>query len=327
MQAIFRVWAGASAALFFSGFAFSQDNLVPEIGEHLKAHPKLPSLSVVVVADGKVAGAGASGVRKLGDDTPVTIYDKYHIGSCSKAFTATLAAKLVEQEKLSWETTIGETLDRLKPNEGIENATLKQLVSNTAGLPKEVPRDIWGDAWDARGDFEDQREEFAKAMLKLTPRYQPGSQNEYSNTGFAIAGVMMEKAVRKSWEELIEREIFAPLGMESGGFYGPAKEEREPDQPWGHDRNGKPVPPGPRADNPPAIAPAGAIHCSMPDLMKWCMMHMDSETGPVLQTKETFDLLHTPVIGDYALGWLAVERGWANGRRSLIWARIRCTRR
>lgn len=295
--------------------ARSQDNLAPEIEKHLKENPALPSMSVVVVVDGKVAGAGAAGVRKKGDDTPVTIQDKYHIGSCSKAFTATLAAKLVEEEEMDWDTTVGEVLRSLKPNEGFEKATLKQLVSNTGGFPKEVPPKIWSDdAWGAKGDLVEQREQFAEAMLALEPRYVPGTQNEYSNTGFAIAGVMMEREMRKSWEDLIEREIFVPLGMKSGGFYGPAKDESKPDQPWGHDGNGKPIPPGRGADNPPAIAPAGAIHCSMPDLMKWCMMHMNSETGPVLEKAESFEVLHTPVIGDYALGWMVTERGWANGK-------------
>lgn len=292
----------------------SQDNLAPDIEEHLKENPDLPSMSVVVVADGKVVGMGAAGVRKKGDDTPVTIHDKYHIGSCSKAFTATLAAKLVEKQEIGWDTTVGEVLRSLKPNEGFEKTTLKQLVSNTGGFPEEVPTAIWVKAWGAKGDEKDQREEFAEAMLALEPWYEPGTQNKYSNTGFSIAGVMMEKVMRKSWEDLIEREIFVPLGMKSGGFYAPAEDERKPDQPWGHDGTGTPVPPGPGSDNPAAIAPAGAIHCSMPDLMKWVMMHMNSETGPVIEKAETFELLHTPVIGDYAMGWIVTERGWANGK-------------
>lgn len=310
-----RVFATLLAGMCFLFSSAAQDNLAPDIEKHLGEHPELPSMSVVVVVDGKVAGAGAAGVRKKGDDTPVTIYDKYHIGSCTKAFTATLAAKLVEEGKIEWETTIGEELRSLKPSPGFEGATLKQLVSNTGGFPKDVPPKIWkDDAWGATGDPEEQREQFAKAMLALKPRYEPGSQNEYSNTGFSMAGVMMERKTRTSWEDMIRREIFVPLQMKSAGFYGPAKEERKPDQPWGHSRNGEPIPPGRGADNPPAIAPAGAIHCSMPDLMKWVMMHMNSETGPVIQKKETFDLLHTPVIGDYALGWIVTERGWAQGK-------------
>ncbi|MEX2579048.1 MAG: serine hydrolase domain-containing protein [Verrucomicrobiales bacterium] len=319
MQTSFRhvihVIAAALAAGFAAGQVRAQDDLSPDLEEHLGANPKLPSLSAVVVVDGRVAGAGAAGVRRKGDDTPVTIDDKYHIGSCTKAFTATLAAKLVEQGKISWDATIGETLRNLKPHEGFRSATLKQLVSNTGGFPKEIPASIWkNDAWGATGDPDDQREHFAEAMLSLEPRFQPGTKNEYSNTGFTMAGVMLERTARKSWEELIRREIFDPLAMESAGFYGPAGEARKPDQPWGHQGNGEPVPPGRGADNPPAIAPAGAIHCSMPDLMKWVAMHLNRETGPVVEEAATYEVLHTPVIGDYAFGWLVAERGWANGK-------------
>lgn len=295
--------------------AAAQDDLAPEIETHLSDHPKLPSLAAVVVAENRIAGAGAAGVRKKGDDTPVTLDDKYHIGSCTKAFTATLAARLVEQEKISWDATVGEVLRDLKPHEGFQGATLRQLVSNTGGFPKQVPPAIWNqDAWGASGDFDVQREHFAKAMLALEPRYQPGTQNEYSNAGFSMAGVMLERTARKSWEDLVRREIFLPLKMKSAGFYGPAEDERKPDQPWGHRPDGEPVPPGRGADNPPAIAPAGAIHCSLPDLMKWITMHMNRETGPVIQKAETFELLHSPVLENYALGWVVAERGWARGK-------------
>lgn len=304
------IWIAASQSQ-----SWAQDDLAPALEEHLKAYPKLPSLSVVVIVDGRIAGTGAAGVRKRGDDTPVTIHDKYHIGSCSKAFTATLAARLVEQGEITWDTSIGEVLRDLRPHEGFKSATLKQLLSNTAGFPKDVPDPIWrNDAWGASGDADEQREQFAKAMLALEPRYESGTQNKYSNTGFTIGGILLERAARKSWEDLIRREIFEPLGMRSAGFYAPGKNLRKPDQPWGHRSNDDPVPPGPGADNPPAVAPAGAIHCSMPDLAKWAMMHMRRETGPVIRNEAIYDILHTPVIGNYALGWVVTERDWAKGK-------------
>jgi CubicO group peptidase (beta-lactamase class C family) len=77
------------------------------------------------------------------------------------------------------------------------------------------------------------------------------------------------------------------------------------------------VPPGPRADNPLAISPAGAVHCSLGDLAKYAAFHMAGERGESKLLKaESFKKLHTAVAGnnDYALGWVVLKRSWANGR-------------
>lgn len=312
----FTLLSVITALVALSGFhVAAADKLAPAIQEHLEKYPKLPSMAAVVIVDGKVAGAGAAGVRKLGDPTPVTIYDKYHIGSLTKAFTATLAAQMVEEGNIKWDTTLGQVLGDLHPHEGYEEATLKQLLSNCGGLPNKIKPDIWKDvAWGSQGEPLERREQFAGAMLALPPPYPPGTKNEYSNTGFTIAGMMLERTAGLSWENLIRRQIFIPLKMSSAGFYGPAKDPLKPDQPWGHTHAGKPVPPGPGADNPPSIGPAGVIHCSVPDLTRWAMMHMKRDLGPVLKQSESYTELHTPVLDDYAMGWIVVDRPWAHGK-------------
>src|SRR2546429_9591516 len=79
----------------------------------------------------------------------------------------------------------------------------------------------------------------------------------------------------------------------------------------------EPVPPGPGADNPLAISPAGAVHCSLGDLAKYAAFHMAGERGKSQLLKaESFKKLHTVVADndDYALGWMVLKRAWANGR-------------
>ena len=77
-----------------------------------------------------------------------------------------------------------------------------------------------------------------------------------------------------------------------------------------------PVPPGPGADNPLAISPAGAVHCSLGDLAKYAAFHMAGERGESKLLKaESFKKLHTAVGGDdYALGWVVLKRKWAGDR-------------
>ena len=69
--------------------------------EPLRAKFDLPALAVAVLKTGKLEAIGAVGVRKFGANAPVTLDDRFHLGSCTKAITATLIAKLVEDKKLT----------------------------------------------------------------------------------------------------------------------------------------------------------------------------------------------------------------------------------
>jgi CubicO group peptidase (beta-lactamase class C family) len=140
----------------------------------------------------------------------------------------------------------------------------------------------------------------------------------YSNQGYAIAGAMLERVGGQSWEEMMQTMLFQPLGMQRAGFGAPGT-EKDMDEPWGHTGTGRkpePVPPGPSADNPPAIGPAGTVHCSIGDLAKYCAFHAaQGQYGPTLLGPESFRKLHTrcaPKV-DYALGWVVQERNWGGG--------------
>ncbi len=307
-------WAGVGLVLASCvGGAESRDDLTELLQTRLEQHPRLPSLGAVVIVEGTIRGAGAVGLRKRGHPAMVTLDDKFHLGSCTKAFTATLAAVLVEEGRIEWGTALGESLRGLRPGLGWEGVTLEQLLTNTGGFPGSPPPEVWARAWTARGSATRQRELFLKDMLKEAPRFSPGGGFEYSNAGYAAAGAMLESAGGKSWEDLIRTKIFEPLGMKSGGFGAPASERDTPDQPWGHDAEGKPVAPGPGSDNPLAIAPAGAIQCSLPDLARFALLHMQRARDRVLTRESSFEKLHAPVREGYAMGWAAVERPWAGG--------------
>jgi CubicO group peptidase (beta-lactamase class C family) len=289
--------------------------------ETIRAKYELPALAAAVVVNGKIVMTNAVGFRKNGDPEKVTADDKFHLGSVTKSMTATVAAMLVEQGKISWTTTIGETFPELKseihPN--YLDVTLEQLLSQRGGAPGDAPVDLWRDALAATGTAAEQRMVFIKGILAREPEAKPGTKYIYSNQGYTIAGVMLEKAAGKTWEDLLRSMLFEPLGMTTAGFGAPASVDKV-DQPWGHtalSSGGEPVPPGPGADNPLAISPAGAVHCSVGDLAKYAAFHMAGERGESKLLKaESFKKLHTAITdnNDYALGWIVLKRSWANGR-------------
>jgi len=298
------------ACMFSPVFADTTQTL-----EDIRKKHDLPALAVVVVKDGKICDRAAVGVRKLGESTAVTTNDIFHIGSCTKSMTATLAAMLIEEGKLRWDSTIVEVLPDLKGkiDKQYEGVTIEQLLTHRGGVPGNPPSAAWMQAWKERGTPKEQRTEFIASVLREPPKAAPGTKTIYSNQGYTVAGVMMEKVTGKSWETLITERLFTPLKMTTAGF-GPPGSKGKADQPWGHTGKGKKATPT-QTDNPPAIAPAGRVHCSLDDLARYAIAHVQGErTGSVLKP-ETFRKLHTPPEGsDYACGWVVTKRDWAGGR-------------
>jgi CubicO group peptidase (beta-lactamase class C family) len=307
----------ASASVAQTG---KSETNVSEMLEAIRAKHKLPALAAAVVVHGKVVATDAAGVRRHGTATKVAPDDKFHIGSVTKSMTATVAAMLVEKGKISWTTTIADSFPEFAKNihSDYRAVTLEQLLANRGGVPGKPPTLLWAKAWQATGTPAEQRLAFIKGILERAAEAKPGTKTIYSNQGYTIAGVMLEKASGKTWEELMREMLFEPLGMTSAGFGAPASVGKV-DQPWGHTKGIagglKGVPPGPGADNPLAISPAGAVHCSIGDLAKYAAFHTAGERGESKLLKaETFKKLHKAAGDDYALGWVVFERKWAGGR-------------
>jgi CubicO group peptidase (beta-lactamase class C family) len=278
----------------------------------------VPALGGAVVRDGRLAALGAVGVRKLGSPDRVTGGDCWHLGSCTKAMTATLLAGLVEDGTLSWTTTIGETFPTLETKIRREwlDVTLEQLLSNRSGLPDDRKPDavILPELRKLEGPMQTQRQELVRLVLHQKPAARPGTTTLYSNYGYAIAGAMAEARTKTTWEDLMRERLFTPLGMTTAGFGAPG----DPDhlsQPRGH-RGTHPVEPGPWADNPAVMGPAGTVHCSLPDWGRFVAAELAAARGDTtFLGADAFRRLTTPVEGsDYAYGWMTAERPWANGR-------------
>ncbi len=293
----------------------SRSGTVEEKLEAIRTKHQVPGLSAAAYIDGKVVEIGAAGVRRADSGEKVTVDDLWHIGSCTKSMTATLAAILVEEGRIKWDTTVGETL-KSAPSlaDGWKEATIEQLLQNRAGAPKNPPEALWAAAWEGTGTPRQQRRDFVFGLLRTAPESKPGTHYQYSNQGYAIAGVMIEQITGRPWEDLMRERLFRPLGMKSAGFGSPGRR-----QPLGH--KGKlpplrPVEPGRGADNPAAIGPAGTVHCSIADLARYAGCHAEAgRGGKTLLKHETFARLHQPPEdGDYASGWSVTERPWAGGK-------------
>jgi CubicO group peptidase (beta-lactamase class C family) len=240
--------------------------------------------------------------------------------------TATLAGMFIEQGKLAWDSPLAKTLAELadKMHPDLRGVTLEQLLQHRGGLsarssPAGVTMSDFINGKRFTGTAREQRRAYAEMILAEKPADPPGSKYVYSNRNYSLVGVMLETLADKPWEEVIREQLFGPLGMKTAGF-GAMGTPGNVDQPWQHRMFlglHVPVEPGPRADNPVVIAPAGTVHCSVGDWAKYLGCHVRGKAGDGAIPKgnllgpKTYRRLHTPAFGgEYAGGWIVTRRDW-----------------
>jgi CubicO group peptidase (beta-lactamase class C family) len=310
-----QVFALALLAMTIGMEAESDD--VTESLEGIRKRHDVPALAAAAVRDGQIFEIGATGLRRAGSDDMVTLDDRWHLGSCTKSMTASLAAMLIEDGILRWDTTVGETLTDIDMPREWKRVTIEQLLQHRGGAPHDPPSELWNAARERVGSPTEQRLAFVEGILSRKRERTPGTRWIYSDSGYAIVGAMIERITGEAWEKLICERLFKPLELKSAGFGEPAA-PGEVDQPWGHSGEEAPfvpVDPGPEADNPPAIGPAATVHMSIADFARYAAWQAaEGRDGTGLLSEESFSHLHTsPIEQEYAMGWAVARRRWAGG--------------
>ena len=306
----------------------SGDVDLAELLESIRIREKLPSMAAAIIIDGNIHSTAAVGTRKVNTNNWVSVADQFLIASCAKAYTATLSAILVEQGHLDWNTTLKEAFPLIRMRKEYEGITLLQLLSHRSGLPE------WIDnlsAWWSDGESpEGKRLAYLKETVKQPLSDKPGNTVYYSNSGYIMAGALIEKIMGEPYEQVITEELFEPLSMASAGF-GPPVKMHPGHQPVGHfGLFRSPI----SSDFPEYMAPTAAIHVSIEDWARFILLHVDlQEASKVNLTEESLMKLHTqpdssmwrkgaeergygiPSL-NYALGWYTLT---SKNNESLLW--------
>jgi D-alanyl-D-alanine carboxypeptidase len=167
-----------------------------------------PAVSLAIVKDGKIAFAKAYGDARLAPKTPATAAMRFSIGSVSKQFMA--AALLIAQEnvKLSLNDPVGKYLPGLTRANDI---TVRQLLSHTSGYQDYYPQDYVPPFMREPVTAAAILDRFANKPLD----FEPGTAWQYSNTGFVVAGRVLEKATGANAFDYLKQHILTPLGIQS----------------------------------------------------------------------------------------------------------------
>ncbi|WP_025312080.1 serine hydrolase domain-containing protein [Roseicyclus elongatus] len=284
---------------------------LPDIAQALVRHPAIPGAAVGWVSP-RGQDVAVAGVRRSDADAPVEAADLWHLGSLTKSMTATLAARMVDAGAVDWSTPIGAVLGPVVPDMRQEwrDVTLEELLRHASGMRANL-----GMLAALRlGDGP--RSAYVAKVVGQAPRPARGGFH-YSNAGYVVAGALLEVAGGAPWEMLISEHVFRPLGMDSAGFGPPLGA-----QPAGHRMSllggPRPVPPGPRADNISALGPAGRVHVSTPDMLRYLAAH--ARRDPDFLSAESWARLHrADGPGSYALGWVAVDGILRHSGSNTMW--------
>ena len=293
-----------------------------DVVQALQAEADAPAAGVVLIRGGR-ADVAVSGTVARRSDEAVVGAAPWHLGSNAKSMTAILVARLVEKGQVSWDDQAGAVLGELIPDidPGLAQATYVDLLSHRSGLPANATSPVLRALAGTRDDVVADRLTYAGAVLTESPPAAIGAF-AYSNAGYVVVGAMLEQATGQSWEQLITREVFAPLGLNSAGFGAP----QGPGVPLGHSVGVlglRAVPPGPNADNITAMGPAGRVHMSLDDYADY--LTLTALRPPDFLPAQAWARLQTPPddVAPYALGWAVGPDGTLShdGSNTLWYAR------
>jgi CubicO group peptidase (beta-lactamase class C family) len=186
-------------SLSVSGPATAQALPIDSQLEAIRTKYGLPELAAAVVKNGEIVAKGAVGTRVLDTDNPVTIDDRFHLGSDAKAMTATLVGMMVDEGKFKWTTTIGEVLGPDMPglNPAFAAITLEQLLSHSSGIPSD--NEEMAKLYESPDGYDYTLTDYRKRIIadwgrSHEPKVPEGSPFQYANFGYLIVGAMLEKA-------------------------------------------------------------------------------------------------------------------------------------
>ncbi len=288
-----------------SDYARSQD--LNSIADSIRLEYNIPELGYAVVSADTVFEINCLGIKRAGSKIAAEPNDRFHLGSNTKAITGLIAALLVKENKLSWDTKFFDLSPELKPNSNSAyyNMTLLDLLGHRAKIQpltdgEEFPNP---QVCTFKGDASSQRYQFVEWVLTLDP-VETEESVSYSNAGYSAAAVMLEKASGKSWEDLV-----LGLGNRIGlnfGFSWP--NICDASQPWGHWYVENKLIPTPPTDSYRLcwVEPAGDINMSITDYTKFVQLQLQGLQGKSsLLSKEEFEYMHygLPESDHYSIGW------------------------
>ncbi len=217
------ILAGVTAAVILAGSAIAttattKSASAQQLQEDLDALVAggVPG-AILVIRDGNRTVSLASGLGNVGKQTPMRSGDRFRIASHTKTYVATVVLQLVSEGKLRLDDTVEQWLPALVPNG--EEITIRQLLNHTSGLfdyendPRVVEPYLNGDLRYRWAPIE-----LVRIAVSHEPLFEPGATQSYSNTGYILAGLIIQAATGNTLRKELSQRIFQPLDLHATSF-------------------------------------------------------------------------------------------------------------
>jgi CubicO group peptidase (beta-lactamase class C family) len=192
----------------------SETELVAALKAKLEADSAADKFAgtILLAKNGKVIFSGAYGMADREKKIANTLDTKFRIGSMNKMFTATSVLQLVEAGKIKLSDSLGKYIPDYPNKDVARKVTIQHLLTHTGGTG-----DIFGPQFDEHRKELRTLEDYVKLYGGRSPDYEPGSRWAYSNYGFLLLGVVVERASGKSYYDYVSDHVYRPAGMSSSG--------------------------------------------------------------------------------------------------------------
>ncbi|MGW5098057.1 serine hydrolase domain-containing protein [Streptomyces nodosus] len=265
--------------------------------------------AVLGIARGEQTGVAAYGVLNKAAWITTTRGSLFQIGSITKVWTATLVMQLVDEGALDLDAPVAEVLPelRLADADVARQVTMRHLLTHTSGIDGDVFTDT------GRGD--DCLERFVGQLDEVAQNHPLGATFSYCNSGFVLAGRIIEKLTGMTWDRALRERLCAPLGLEHTVTL--PEEALRFRTAMGHDTAGdQPPRPVPVWGLPRSQGPAGLITATAEDVLAFARLHLTggiasdgtrllSERAVQAMTERQVELPDALTLGDsWGLGWI-----------------------
>ncbi len=296
--------------LFIATICFGQKTI--QFADSIRKAYNIPEISYAVIDDKSILEIAALGRHSIDLPDTATLNDRFHLGSNTKAMTAFIIAKYVEKGKLNWTTKFFDVFPEWKESSSAEyaNITLQDLLSHKAGIQPFQGEDdpLIPEFSGTKGE---KRKQFGRFVLTLNPvRIDEQTPFVYSNAGYTLATLMLEKRTGKSWEQLVDKVFNRDLKL-NVKFSWPENQKQK--DTWGHNsENGTLVSIPSTVDyHLDYTEPAGDLNIKLTDYVKFIQLNLQGLKGQNNYLRsETYNFIHRGVE-NYSLGWFNV---YENGK-------------
>jgi D-alanyl-D-alanine carboxypeptidase len=289
----------------------------------VKENWNIPGIAVSVFNSNEILYTYVNGYSNLKTNRKLKLTDKFCIASCSKSILCVAIASLIEKKVIPniWDMTLKEVWSN-KIHNDFKNVKVKQLAMHNSGINSPL------DEIDETPDIKkykkieakleklngmESRKKLANIVLKMKPKYKPGSKFIYSNWGYGILGAILEKLTKKNYGDIIDNEIMKPLDIDANYeklFYGKNYVNGHYSIWWDKKLKNELIPlKKNQFINPLCESPAGETWMSILDCAKYCQLFLktlNKETS--ILKSSTVKYLTKKTFEDYGYGWFINNR-------------------